>query len=587
MLSYQKRKKASLGGKIKALLFHLFLEFYPLAILFFLSWMFLKLLFQEIIISATLSVLGAWFVYRLLRKFCRLIISPEDAADRLFRPEVYPVDYLLTWCRRILVLSLWAFILIRVSSLFGLEQISAVFVKVYKVGVVTSLAMILGRGKESIRERFSLSVKEDDPAWKVKMKRTCNQALGKVYFVLILCFSGMVILDLLGYERAARIAFYATLKSLLVVALASIVWHFSGIFFQKLSACSREMVRRYPDLEKPVNQYVAWSGYVGQSLIILLTVLILLTIWGLHIFSFLSRHSFYFFRLIRIPALILAAIFLIQVITLVVQKMIRRIAETRIRREGIPSGEIEKQMATIGGVLYKSAAVFVWSVTGTMILKELGFSIGPLLAGAGIAGLAIGFGAQNLVRDILSGLFIIVENQVRVGDVAILNGTGGLVEAVNLRTTVLRGTDGTVHIFPNGAITTVSNMTHGFAYYVFEVAVSYKEDVDRVFAVLREIGSQIAQEEPYKSMILEPIEILGLDKIDGASLVIKARIKTQPIKQWDVGREMNRRIKKRFDQEGIEIPFPAHSIYFGNKTTPLDINIKEINFKDINGKSRE
>ena len=231
-------------------------------------------------------------------------------------------------------------------------------------------------------------------------------------------------------------------------------------------------------------------------------------------------------------------------------------------------------MATISGILRKSLLVAIWLITAMMILKELGFSIGPLLAGAGIVGVAVGFGSQNLVRDIISGLFMITENQVRVGDVAILNGTGGLVEQVNLRTTVLRALDGTVHIFPNGSINTVSNMTHDFSYYLFDIGVAYKEDTDKVCAVLVEISDQIIQEEPYKAMILEPLEILGLDKFADSAVIIKARIKTQPIKQWEVGREMNRRIKKRFDEENIEIPFPHRTFYFGEVSKPVDINMK-------------
>jgi len=281
------------------------------------------------------------------------------------------------------------------------------------------------------------------------------------------------------------------------------------------------------------------------------------------------------------------AVILVQITTFLIQKMTEHIAQSRKQTTHTPSSEIEKQMATISGILRKSLLITIWVITAMMILNELGFSIGPLLAGAGIVGVAVGFGSQNLVRDIISGLFMITENQVRVGDVAILNGTGGLVEQVNLRTTVLRGLDGTVHVFPNGSINTVSNMTHDFSYYLFDIGVAYKEDTDRVCAVLMEISDQIIQEEPYKSMILEPLEILGLDKFADSAVIIKARIKTQPIKQWQVGREMNRRIKKRFDEENIEIPFPHRTYYFGEVSKPVDINIKNSTQTTTNETSKE
>jgi len=208
-----------------------------------------------------------------------------------------------------------------------------------------------------------------------------------------------------------------------------------------------------------------------------------------------------------------------------------------------------------------------------MVLNELGFDIKPILAGAGIVGLAVGFGAQNLVRDVISGLFMIIENQVRVGDVAILNGTGGLVEAVNLRTTVLRGLDGAVHIFPNGTVNTISNLTHNFSFYLFDIGVAYKEDTDRVINVLNQLSDEIMADPTFSPEILEPLEILGVDKFDDSAVIIKARIKTKPIKQWMVGREMNRRIKRRFDEEGIEIPFPHRTIYFGEASKPFDIRL--------------
>jgi small conductance mechanosensitive channel len=226
-------------------------------------------------------------------------------------------------------------------------------------------------------------------------------------------------------------------------------------------------------------------------------------------------------------------------------------------------------------------------MAAVMVLREAGFDIGPLLAGAGIVGLAVGFGAQNLVRDVISGMFLLIENQVRVNDVAVINGTGGLVEELNLRTTVLRGLDGTLHIFPNGAINTLSNMTHGYSFYVFNVGVAYKEDTDRVVSVLQEIAAEMMQEEPYRPMILEPLEVLGVDKFADSAVIIKARIKTMPIQQWTVGREMNRRIKKRFDELGIEIPFPHISLYFGEASKPLKVGVQDSDREQLKELIRE
>ncbi|MBI1895228.1 MAG: mechanosensitive ion channel family protein [Acidobacteria bacterium] len=254
------------------------------------------------------------------------------------------------------------------------------------------------------------------------------------------------------------------------------------------------------------------------------------------------------------------------------------------RHAPTPDIELEKRAATLGGILRKTAAVAIWAVASVMALKEAGFDIAPILATlatAGVAGLAIGFGAQNLVRDVIAGLFILLENQIRVNDVAVINGTGGLVEEINLRTTVLRGLDGTVHIFPNGTIERLSNMTREYSYYVFDIGVAYKEDTDRVSQVVREIAEEMMQEDPYRDAMLEPIEVLGVDKFADSAVVIKARVKTRPIQQWMVGREMNRRMKKKFDELGIEIPFPHQSLYFGGASQPIKVRMEPLAREEV------
>jgi small conductance mechanosensitive channel len=195
-----------------------------------------------------------------------------------------------------------------------------------------------------------------------------------------------------------------------------------------------------------------------------------------------------------------------------------------------------------------------------MILREFRIDIAPVLAGAGIAGVALGFGAQTLVRDVISGFFLILEDQVRVGDVAAINGTGGLVEEINLRTIVLRDVDGTVHVFPNGAINTLANRSKDFSYYVIDLGITYREDPDRVVAVLKEVGADLQRDPQFGPFILEPIEVLGIDAFADWSVRLKLRIKTVPLKQWDVGRELRKRIRNAFDRHGIEIPFPGRPV---------------------------
>jgi small conductance mechanosensitive channel len=235
---------------------------------------------------------------------------------------------------------------------------------------------------------------------------------------------------------------------------------------------------------------------------------------------------------------------------------------------GLDVLERAKRAHTLGRLLQSTLTIVVLAIAGLMILDEFGVDIRPVLTGAGILGLAVGFGAQTLVRDIISGFFLIVEDQVRVGDVAVVNGTGGLVEAINLRTIVLRDMEGTVHVFPNGAITTLSNKTKDFSYYVIDLGIAYGEDPDRVSAALRDIGDALMQDAAFRPHILEPLEIVGVDAFGDNQITLKARVKTVPLKQWEVGRELRRRIAKAFKERGIEIPFPQRTVWIRSSGKP-------------------
>jgi small conductance mechanosensitive channel len=237
----------------------------------------------------------------------------------------------------------------------------------------------------------------------------------------------------------------------------------------------------------------------------------------------------------------------------------------------IDTTEMEKRIDTLLKILRSMIKIIVWLMTGMLILRKIGIDIAPIIAGAGIVGLAIGFGAQELVRDFISGFFMLLENQIRNGDVAIINGTGGLVEHVGMRTIVLRDLSGVVHIFQNGKINTLSNMTKNWSGMVFDIGVAYKEDTDRVVDVIQQVADEQRADPDFKNKILEPIEIFGVDQFGDSAVVIKARFKTKPIEQWAVGREFRRRLKKAFDDQGIEIPFPHRTVYWGEEIKPLQI----------------
>jgi moderate conductance mechanosensitive channel len=236
---------------------------------------------------------------------------------------------------------------------------------------------------------------------------------------------------------------------------------------------------------------------------------------------------------------------------------IRRLEHEMSTGSGLNVIERTKRAQTLGQLLQSALVVVVAVIAGLTMLQEVGVDTTAALAGAGIIGLAVGFGAQTLVRDVISGFFLILEDQVRVGDAAVVNGQAGLVQSVNLRTIVLRDDEGTVHVFPNGEVKTLANKSKDFSYYVVTVNVNYEEDPDRVIAAMTEAAAGLMTDPDLRVHILEPLEVLGVDAFEQTYMVVKTRIKTVPMKQWLVGRELRRRIAQTFREKGMTIAVPA------------------------------
>lgn len=245
----------------------------------------------------------------------------------------------------------------------------------------------------------------------------------------------------------------------------------------------------------------------------------------------------------------------------VVEEVIGRLERQASEGTGVEAIENAKRVRTLGNLVQYVIGIFVTGAATLMVLRELNLDITPVLAGAGVLGLAVGFGAQSIVKDFFSGFFLILEDQVRVGDVAVVNGTSGLVESITLRKITLRDVEGTVHIFPNGNINTLANKTKDFSYAVVDASVAYEEDTDRVVDVLRSVGREFREDPQFRPATLDDLEVMGLDQLGPSAVVIRTRIKTRPQRQWEVARELRRRIKKRFDAEGIEIPYPKLSLH--------------------------
>jgi small conductance mechanosensitive channel len=255
---------------------------------------------------------------------------------------------------------------------------------------------------------------------------------------------------------------------------------------------------------------------------------------------------------LRIVLIVVAAYIGLRLLRLALNRLEAILIRAGEMTETVP-GAAMKRVRTLISVLWTIVFVLIWFVVVLTSLGQIGVNVAPLLASAGVVGLAVGFGAQNLVKDLVSGFFLILENQVRVGDVAVINGTAGLVEAISFRTIILRDEAAVVHVFPNGSINTLSNMSKDWSAYVLNVNVAYKEDTDRVADVMRHVAEEMYADSKYRSAMLETIEIIGVDGFTASAVTIKARLKTRPQQQFAIGREYRRRLKIAFEAAGIEL----------------------------------
>lgn len=287
-------------------------------------------------------------------------------------------------------------------------------------------------------------------------------------------------------------------------------------------------------------------------------------------------HHFTNWIITQVPSMIILTLIFIGLLRLLsfIVKRLKRAATHRVHRDqNIDDAEGEKRIETLSGIIFGVGKIFLWTIFILIMLSKFNINIGPILASAGIVGLAVGFGAQELVRDFISGFFILLEDQIRKGDVAIINGTSGTVEKIEMRTTTLRDASGVVHIFQNGKINSLSNMTKGWSAIVVDIGVAYKEDTDHVNEVLKQVGDEMMQDNAWTSTILG-IDLWGVDQFADSAVILKVKLTTKSGQQWSVSREFRRRVKKAFDAGHIEIPFPQLSIHTGSGTTPMPIEIK-------------
>ena len=484
----------------------------------------------------------------------RAVLSPAAGSQRLLPIGDETAAYLYVWSRRLATTAVFGYVIAATGLLLGMSgPLYRSVLDLVGLLIAGLLVVLVGQNRQAVAAAIRGPSVERQPG-------LVRRRLADLWHVLAIAYVVAAYLVWL-FDIDGGAAFILRATVLTVVAVAAQVALIAAI--HRLIAgglsVSPELRLEYPRLEERANRYLPILERAIRAIVIVFGVLVLFEIWQLGGFDLLGTD---FGRglggaVLSIGLSVLLAVAVWEFVSYTVD---RRLAAFDADGQPIErSGRAKTLLPLLRKVVFAVLTVLLTLI----VLSEVGVNIAPLLAGAGIVGLAVGFGAQTLVKDIITGLFILLEDTISVGDVVSVGGHTGLVEAISLRTITLRDLSGVVHTVPYSSVDTVMNLTKDFSFYVMDIGIAYREDTDQVAAVIKQVGAGLLEDPKYAAHILEPVEILGVDQFADSAVVVKARIKTRPIKQWFVGREFNRRLKKRFDELGIEIPFPHMTLYFG------------------------
>ncbi|WP_368414228.1 mechanosensitive ion channel family protein [Falsiroseomonas sp.] len=503
---------------------------------------------------------NSYMALRAVMAGSRMLFSPASTHLRLVQVADETAAYVTVWVRRIVVVAIAGYAVAEAGLLFGLPWSAYDAVLRLSLLVVTLLMVIVilqNRTQVADALRAAPLAEDEVPDRARRLFRGLRDRLADVWHLLAILWLfalwGVWALEVRdGFARLLGVT-ATTIAILAAAKLADVLLRRAILRGFRITP---ELALRYPGLEARANRYLPVLKALGSGIIAALTLLFLLEAWGLDAFAWFGRG--------RLGAMLLSSLVTIG-LTVMVGITVWELANAAIQRylnklskdaQAARSARVRTLLPMLRTVLLVTILVFV----ALNVLTEIGVNVAPLIAGAGVIGLAVGFGSQTLVRDVITGAFLLFEDAMAVGDVVQVGGHSGVVEQLSIRSIKLRAQDGSVHIVPFSAVTTVTNMTRDFSFAVLDVSVGYGEETDRVSDVLRQIATEVRADAKFGAVIRDELEILGVERLADSGVLIRARIKTDPGARWMVGREFNRRIKQRFDKLGIEIPYPHQKL---------------------------
>jgi small conductance mechanosensitive channel len=499
---------------------------------------------------------NAYIAIRAVMLTSRMLFSPNSAHLRLVPLHDETAAYITVWLRRIVAVLVVGWAIAEAGLLIGIPW--AIYDGITRLSLLIAslfLIIVIMQNRHLMAERLRAPELKpgDHPDRSRRMFRALRDRLAEIWHVLailyLLALWGVWSLQVQdGFERLL----HASALTLTVLGVAKLMDYGLRRLLERGFRISPDLAKRYPGLELRTNRYLPVLKGIVSTLVTIVAVLLLLETWGMHAFAWFGRGQLgarVVGSLVSIGLTMLAAVTVWEVMNAAIQRRLTKLSrDTQAARSA--------RIRTLLPMLRTALLIIIFIFVALNVLSEIGVNVAPLIAGAGVVGVAIGFGSQTLVKDVITGMFLLLEDAVAVGDTVSIANMSGVVEQLSIRSIRLRALDGSVHIIPFSTVSSVTNMTRDFAFAVVDVSLPYGEDTDRVTAVLREISAEMRQEPRWASATRDEIDVMGVDKLLEAGVVVRARMKTDPSQRWPVTRELYRRIQARFEADGIRINSP-------------------------------
>ena len=501
---------------------------------------------------ALLAIINATLISMVGAVVARFLFSPFEPGLRLFPLSDATAVYLYIWARRMIVVGVWGYVLLQTALLLGLPPAGYVVAAKILGFILTALLVVLVlQNRETVAHWIHGRPAEGG---RRIVPGAIRSRLAEVWHVAVIVYLvGVYLVWAFNISDGFFYLLRATIITALVIGAVAAGETWLPRLFNRFAGVDDALMARYPVVASRANRYIPIIRRIVVYAVRIAAVLVILAAWRVDVGGFLFGETgrSLLGRAADIAIILVLALAAWEILGGIVYAKLNQRDESGYRM--LRSARARTLLPLIRNILL----IVISTMATLVVLSEIGVDIAPLLAGAGVVGLAVGFGAQSLVKDVITGAFFLFEDTVSIGDVISVDGKGGLVEGMTVRSMRLRDYNGDLHTINFGSVGTITNMTRDFSFYLCDVKVAYRYDVDQVIKALKEADEELRKDEMFRHDILAPIEIAGVEGFNDTTYLIRSRIKTRPIRQWDVGRAFLRRLKLKFEEKDIQLSVPA------------------------------